>query len=126
LSLSVEREPEAPHDGPRGDVFRLVDADDRFEPELVEPVTDPRVPGFGREAATTMPLAKPPPDLNRREDLREERRDGQSRPASKLAGVGDDNCGHRRARFLVALDRALQERLGLCSRPAPTEWVSPE
>lgn len=124
--FSFEGKPEASHDGHRGGVLGLGDADNRLEPEFLVPIANPGSPGFGGEAVTSLSLAEPPSDLDRREDLWEECRDGQTRPACEFAGVGDYDRRYGNARVLVVVERAFQERLGLASRPASTERVSPE
>ena len=107
--FALEREPEASHDGSRGRVLGLVDADDRLEPEFLEPMANPGSPGFGREAVTSMSLAEPPSDLHCWEDFGKERRDGQARPACEVASIGDDDRRYRNARVSVVLDRAFEK-----------------
>lgn len=75
FTLPIKREAKAPHDCSRRHVLRLVDADHRIEFEFLERVTHPGSCCFGRETLAAVALAKSPADLDRRKDLREERRD---------------------------------------------------
>ena len=85
----LDREPEAEtrHDSTRPFVLGFVDADDLIEDTLLKPVVLSFPSGLGGISAAAERFAEPPPDLNRRQNLRKEPWHPQASPAGELPHV---------------------------------------
>ena len=123
--LDRELEAETRHDSTRPFVLGFVDADDLIEGTLLKPVVRSCPSGLGGVSATAERFAEPPPDLDRRQNLRKEPWHPQVSPAGELPRVTEHDRRQCGAVFGGSGDSVLNERCGLLARPSAAERIPP-